>query len=104
MQDSRKCGRDVTKTQRRTALTLGIAIATLFVVATNAQAQQSYCSQTADALFVACKAGVTDDSLVKKAICINVSDGRDRRECLDELAADRGDSLQLCRDQHDWRL
>ena len=93
--------RDLKTTYGSTQLTLALAL--FFPLAGNG-ANSSFCSRTADALFDACKAGVEDDSLVEKAICINISDAAKRDECLGELADARTEGDQLCVDQHDGRL
>lgn len=63
-----------------------------------------YCTQTADTLFDACKASVTDDGLVGTAICNNISDTKGRTDCLDDLADSQAEATQLCEGQHDTRL
>src|SRR5262245_31691673 len=63
-----------------------------------------FCSQTARTLFAACKADVTDDTLVGKAICLNVSDSAERDACTSELSATRKDSLDECSEMLQWRL
>ena len=45
-----------------------------------------------------------DDSLVKKAVCINVADSAQRAACLAQMLTDRAEALQLCTDQRDTRL
>jgi len=80
-----------------------IVFAAVVLVSQNAEAG-GFCSQTADTLFNACRAGVTDDSLVKNANCINITNTAKRDDCLSELQSDKSDALQLCRDQHQWRL
>jgi len=84
--------------------TLAIAVAMLVAYAENVEAKrENVCSQTARTLFDACKASVVDDSLVNKAICINISSPDERRSCFDESRAARAESKQLCKDQRDWR-
>jgi len=63
-----------------------------------------YCTQTADTLLDACKASVTDDGAVGKAICINITDAKAQSACLDDLAASQDEASQLCLGQHDTRL
>jgi hypothetical protein len=100
--DGTKSSRDATKACA--SLASGFIIAIFFMLVHSAEAKQGFCSQTANTLFAACKAGVSDDSLVRKAVCINLADGGERDECFNELEGERQESLELCRDQHDWRL
>src|SRR5215470_17797956 len=98
-------GRDEAKARGSARPALGIALVTFFALAGNGEASgKVFCSQTARLLLAACKAGVMDDGLVKKAICINVSNAKDRVQCLKELAQARKEDSHLCRDQHDTRL
>src|SRR5258706_8850751 len=94
-------------TARRSAL-LTLSIASLMVVTMGqkiqVQRRDDFCSQTARALFEACKAEVIDNSFKKKAICINISDPQKRRECLDELEAAEEEGNALCKEQRDGRL
>lgn len=85
-------------------LTFGMSIAMCFVFVGNTEAKAGFCSQTANTLFAACKADVSGDSLVNKAICTNLSDGGERDECFNDLMAEQQENLQLCREQRDWRL
>jgi hypothetical protein len=86
----------------------GIAVTISCFLLVNSEAKagssRSFCSQTADALLTACRSGINDDSFVKKAICINISDAEKRGECLDELQAERKEGGQLCTEQRAWRL
>jgi hypothetical protein len=85
--------------------TLVIAGVLVFALMGTSEAQRDrFCSDTARTLFDACNAGVTDDSLVKKAICINISDAEQRDDCFDELEAARKEGTQLCAEQRDGRL
>src|SRR5262249_3566324 len=85
--------------------TLVIAGVLVFALMGTSEAQRDrFCSDTARTLFDACNAGVTDDSLVKKAICINISDAEQRDDCFDELEAARAEGTQLCAEQRDGRL
>jgi hypothetical protein len=83
--------------------TAGIVICLAFAGRSEAE-RVNFCSQTADLLLDACKADVVDNSTVKKAVCINISDQNARNTCLDELAAEQSDGNDLCRGQHDTRL
>ncbi len=92
-------------------LTLGTAILMALALAGNSEGvrtegkrRDDFCSQTARALYDACKAEVTDDSFKKKAICINISDAEEREACFEEMEEEREESLQFCREQRDGRL
>lgn len=90
-------------------LTLITAIGMLFMFSvlkgnTEGQSQNDFCSQTARTLFNACKAEVKDDSFKKEAICINISNKEQRKECFKELEEARQEGNQLCRQQRDGRL
>jgi hypothetical protein len=87
-----------------TARTFTIAIATLAASSGTTRADTNYCAQTARTLYSACKAGATEDSLVQKAICLNVSDADERETCISDQAESRKDDESLCRDQRDTRL
>lgn len=101
-----KSGRDERTGRRCARLTVGITLATCFLLAGIGQAggKQKFCSDTARALFAACKAGVADDTLVRKAVCINISDSATHDECRDRAKAEREEAIQLCQDQRDTRL
>lgn len=115
-----------TTTRYSTRLVLRIAVGIVFALATvvlvfsgnsvaqrdndsaqrengEAQRRTDFCSQTARALFESCKAEVTDGIFKKKAICINISDQKEREQCFDELddAGEQGNLL--CRQQRDER-
>ena len=62
-----------------------------------------YCSDTANAQFVACGGEVLDDFFTATAICINLSDPAERAECSAEARDDSKDGNQLCREQRDAR-
>ena len=87
-------------------LTILFFIAMFFAFASlgNTEEMAGFCTQTASNLFAACKAGVTDDQLVTKANCINISDAAARSECLGDAEDTQKEDLKLCRDQRDWRL
>jgi len=85
--------------------TIGVSLITFLTVAALAEgARGQFCSDSARTLYAACKAGVVDDALVGKAICINVSDAAERAACLDALGDQREEATQLCRDQRDTRF
>lgn len=84
---------------------LASALVTVFAFTGTSEAQRDrFCSQTAKTLFAACKASVTDDNLVKKAICTNIADKEQREGCLDELKAEGKEAAQLCQKQRDGRF
>jgi hypothetical protein len=65
---------------------------------------QKFCSQTAQALFDACKTGATEDFIVRNAVCLNIGDGAERDECYGDSEDQRQEENQVCREQKDWRL
>ncbi len=81
----------------RLLLLLGVALAT----ATNAGAasRPGYCTATAQAQLVACRAEVSDEYSIATAICINESDSTDRARCNREATAARDEKSDLCVDQ-----
>ncbi|MGH9425447.1 MAG: hypothetical protein ACRD2L_03965, partial [Terriglobia bacterium] len=84
---------------------LASAVVMVFALTGTSQAQGGrFCSETAKTLFDACGAEGKDDSLVKKAICINISDREQRDDCLDEVKDERKEHDTLCREQRDGRL
>src|SRR5262249_11329200 len=52
----------------------------------SAHAGTAYCTQTADTLFSACKATANGDSLVRKAVCLNLTNAAERKTCQDDSA------------------
>jgi hypothetical protein len=84
---------------------LATTVAIVFALTGISTAQSNrFCSKTALTLFSACQAEVTDDSFVKKAICINISNAKERKECFGELEDAVKEGNQLCREQRDGRL
>jgi hypothetical protein len=63
-----------------------------------------FCSQTAQLAFAACGNEVQDDYLVASAICLNISDRRDRKECSREADTTKAEELEGCYEQRDARL
>jgi len=102
--NDKNAGRHTKATFVFARLMLGFTVAMFSMFAASAEAKGGFCSQTANTLFAACKSGANDDSLVKKAVCINILDEGERATCFDELNDDRKESRELCVDQHDWRL
>jgi hypothetical protein len=64
----------------------------------------AYCSATAAALFKACGFEVRDDAAKAAAICLNISDPEERRECRAEARDARAEGEKTCRRQKRWRL
>jgi len=92
-------------TSRRVRLTPIVTLLTLCSLTGAAQARkQTFCSDTARTLFAACKAGVVDDALVRKAVCINVLDPVQHADCRAQAKTEQDDARQLCQDQRDTRL
>ncbi|MEW6209273.1 MAG: hypothetical protein AB1631_12955 [Acidobacteriota bacterium] len=92
-------------------LTLGSAIAMALAlvgnsedVSTESHRRSDFCSQTARALYDACKAEVSDDGFRNKAVCINISNEEERAECFEEMEEEMEEGLRLCREQRDGRL
>jgi hypothetical protein len=93
--------------RHRVITTPAFAVAVGVVLAAwpaSADARRSPCAATAASLLAACRAAVTDDALVRKAVCINVSDPAARAQCLNDAKATRADDSDLCRGQRDTRL
>ncbi|MDH3237105.1 MAG: hypothetical protein OEM42_01060 [Deltaproteobacteria bacterium] len=63
-----------------------------------------FCSRTAWLAFAACGNEVRDDSLVADAICVNISDKEDRKECIREAKRTRKEELESCIEQRNARL
>ena len=98
-------GRDATKARVSARLTLAITVAMLFALTGNSEgANGNFCTQTANALFEACEDEVESESFIDKAICINISNSKGRKECLDEREDALEEGNQLCQEQHDGRL
>lgn len=93
-----------TKPQKFTRIIIGISVALFVVVTAQSEAAAGFCTQTAQALFQACTTGVNEDSLVKRAICINLSDVGERDACFQELQSEKSEGLEECLDQREWRV
>ena len=59
----------------------------------------NYCTATATAVFEACQDEVESDYALASAVCINVSDNRERSRCVTNAAASRRDGDELCASQ-----
>jgi len=66
-------------------------------------AQGKFCSATAQAAFRACGNDVLDNYWIAVGICINESDGNDRRDCLQEAKDARSEENQSCSGQLEAR-
>lgn len=62
-----------------------------------------YCSQTADAQLVSCQHEAVDDLFKARAICINLSDKDERKNCYAESVAVHKEDNQLCIQQLNGR-
>ena len=75
-------------TKRRNPIRLALAVVAIlcgaFAERSGAQTG-AFCTQTADALLDACKASVIDDGAVGTAVCINMTDPKAQKTCLDDL-------------------
>ncbi len=61
------------------------------------------CSESANALFSACHAGLVEDAFRARAICLNLADAGEREDCLDEIDDAREDGSEECSEQRDAR-
>lgn len=94
-------------TRIRTAgrLAIGAAIAMCLVLGgVNWTRAAGFCTQTADTLLQACQSDVLSNAAVGKAICINISEQRERNTCLSDVVGEQSEGNQLCQDQHAGRL
>jgi hypothetical protein len=64
---------------------------------------RGYCTATAKLLFSACGFEARDDQLVARAKCINLSDARERAQCLADARDARIEAGKTCRAQLDGR-
>ena len=55
-----------------------------------------YCSDTAEIQFSGCKNEIKDNAFSAKAICINISDGQQRKQCLVEASTALKEGSNLC--------
>ncbi|CAG7857167.1 hypothetical protein MCAMS1_01901 [biofilm metagenome] len=62
-----------------------------------------FCSATAEAQFSGCKNEIKDDAYKAKAICINISNGQERKQCLKKAQAALKEGANLCRAQRKAR-
>ncbi len=87
-------------------LTFSVNVVMAITLAQGKQIQRraDFCSQTARALFQACKAEANDGFFKKKAICLNISDPDRREVCFDEADAALEEANQTCTEQRDGRV
>ena len=57
---------------------------------------QQYCSNTAEIQFSGCKNEINDEAFKAKAICINITDNQQRKQCLVEASTALKDSSKPC--------
>ncbi len=72
-------------------------------VAANDSDGGMYCSNTAVTTHRACQFEATDDYWKSAAICMNLAEAEDRRECYESATESRTEGLQSCREQLDAR-
>jgi len=95
----------MTKSQFLARLALGFMVVTCSASgARSGAATGGYCTQTANTLLDACRAGVRDDGAVGKAVCINIAGTSSRNRCFHDLDNSQDEAEQLCLDQRDTRL
>ncbi len=63
-----------------------------------------FCTRTADALHRSCQREAGADRHLVDAICINISDAEERKECFEESAATRDEEGALCGNQRSARV
>jgi hypothetical protein len=61
------------------------------------------CSQSANALFSACRLDLAVNGFETRAICVNLADAEDRAECLGEIEDARQEGAEECSAQRDAR-
>jgi hypothetical protein len=94
-----------TQLRRRSGIAgLALTMFSVCAVSTRADAKPMFCSTTARMLFAACRASAADDTLVRKAVCLNVAASAARAVCLEQSDTERQDAVELCRGQRDTRL
>lgn len=57
---------------------------------------KGYCSETAEIQFSGCENEIRDDAFKAKAICINITDDQQRKQCLVESSTALKDGSKLC--------
>jgi hypothetical protein len=66
--------------------------------------KRGVCSTTAELALKACQAEARGDLLIASAICINLRDRYERRDCKETAREENSEFLELCKDQFDARL
>ena len=66
--------------------------------------RRNFCSQTASLLFSSCGKEAADDLLKARAICLNVSDAAERKQCVADATTANNEKRQLCRAQQTVRF
>ncbi len=66
--------------------------------------KRGVCSTTAKLALKACRAEAQDDLLIANAICINLSDRDERRDCEQTAREEDSEFRELCKEQFDARL
>ncbi len=61
------------------------------------------CTQSANALFSACRLDLSVDALETRAVCVNLADAEARAECLDEIEDAREEGAEECSEQREAR-
>jgi len=63
-----------------------------------------FCSNTAGVQLAACRNEAMDDFYTENAICIQVPESDERKECFDDAVDSRKEGNQLCKEQYDARV
>lgn len=69
----------------------------------NNSRRQRFCSNTAGVQLAACRNEVMDDFYTENAICIQIPETDERKECFDDAVDSRKEGNQLCKEQFDAR-
>jgi hypothetical protein len=85
-------------------VTILLVSAGLFLATTQPALARGTCSATARALSVACAFEVKDDAWEAYAICLNLPDFVQRRECVVEVRGEMREAQNECREQFEARL
>ena len=73
-----------------------LAAVTVLSCAQEVSAADNFCSSTAKLMNSACQNDVSDNFLTKRAACVNIGDGTERAECIEEAKTERQEERQLC--------
>jgi hypothetical protein len=66
-------------------------------------AARGACSQSANALYSACRLDATEESFETRAVCVNLADSAARAACLGEIDETRDEAAEECHAQRDAR-